>query len=206
MGSLVSGFGGLFRDGRFLGLTFIGGLGMAAFFAFLASASFVYTGHFGLTPTVFSIFFSINAIGFIGASQFAATLGERFGMPQLVTVSVARVRAAMVGLLVLTLAGVDSFPVLVAGLLIGFAFMGFVIPSTMVIALDEQGDRAGMASALGGTLQMLLGGVMIVIACSFFDGTVLPMVAIMTICAVAALVAYGADPPAPPGTSGAGCE
>src|SRR5262249_44059298 len=130
--SLVGGFAGLFRDARFLGLTFIGGLGMAAFFAFIASAPFIYTGHFGLTPTMFSIFFSINAVGFIGASQFAANLGERFGMPKLVTASVSGFALMMVLLLVLTLAGVDSFPVLVVGLLIGFACMGFVIPSTMV--------------------------------------------------------------------------
>ncbi len=34
---------------------------------------------------------------------------------------------------------------------------------------------------------MLVGGAMIVIASLFFDGTVLPMVAIMTACAVGAL-------------------
>jgi DHA1 family bicyclomycin/chloramphenicol resistance-like MFS transporter len=192
LGSLVRGFGSLFRDVRFLGLTFIGGFGMAAFFAFLASASFVYIDHFGLSPTMFSIAFSVNAIGFIGASQFAATLGERLGMARLVTISVAVFAAMMLLLLGLTLAGVDSLPVLVAGLLFGFAAMGFVIPSTMVLALDEQGERAGMASALGGTLQMLLGGVMIVVASVFFDGTVLPMVLIMAICAVAALALTGA--------------
>jgi len=185
--SLVAGFGGLFRDARFLSLTFIGGFGFAAFFAFLASASFVYIGHFGLTPTLFSVFFSINAVGFIGASQFAANLGERFGMARLVAVSVAGFAVAMLVLLGFTLAGVDSFPLLVALLLMGFAFMGFVIPSTMVLALDEQGERAGMASALGGTLQMILGGAVIVVASLFFDGTVLPMVTIMAVCAVASL-------------------
>jgi DHA1 family bicyclomycin/chloramphenicol resistance-like MFS transporter len=187
IGSLLSGFGALFRDARFLGLTFIGGLGMAAFFAYLASASFVYIDHFGLSPTLFSIAFSLNAIGFIGASQFAASLGQRFGMARLVTVSVAGFAATMVVLLALTLAGVDNFWVLVVLLLAGFACMGFVIPSTMVLALDEQGERAGMASALGGTLQMVLGGVMIVVASVIFDGTVLPMATIMAACGVAAL-------------------
>src|SRR6185369_10992257 len=116
--SLVAGFGGLFRDARFLSLTFIGGFGFAAFFAFLASASFVYIGHFGLTPTLFSVFFSINAVGFIGASQFAANLGERFGMARLVAVSVAGFAVAMLVLLGFTLAGVDSLGVLVVLLLI----------------------------------------------------------------------------------------
>ena len=44
-----------------------------------------------------------------------------------------------------------------------------------------------MASALGGTLQMVTGGVMIVVASLFFDGTARPMVAIMAACAVGAL-------------------
>ena len=81
---MLKGFGQLLRDRHFLGLTFIGGLGMASFFAFLASSSFVYIDHFGLTPTQYSFAFSVNAIGFIGASQFAAALGARFGMPRVV--------------------------------------------------------------------------------------------------------------------------
>ena len=72
-------------------------------------------------------------------------------------------------------------------LLVGFAFMGLVIPSTMVLALDDHGPIAGMASALGGTLQMIAGGVMIAVTSLFFDGTVLPMIVIMTLCALGAL-------------------
>jgi DHA1 family bicyclomycin/chloramphenicol resistance-like MFS transporter len=53
--ALLQGFGGLLRDGRFLGLTFIGALGMSSFFAFLATSSFVYIDHFGLTPTQYSL-------------------------------------------------------------------------------------------------------------------------------------------------------
>ena len=66
---------------------------MASFFAFLASSSFVYIDHFGLTPTQYSLAFSVNAIGFIGASQFAATLGARFGMARVVLGAVTLLRA-----------------------------------------------------------------------------------------------------------------
>jgi DHA1 family bicyclomycin/chloramphenicol resistance-like MFS transporter len=69
VGAVLGGFGQLLRDWRFLGLTFIGGLGMSSFFAFLAGSSFVYIGHFGLSPTQYSLAFSANAVGFIGASQ-----------------------------------------------------------------------------------------------------------------------------------------
>ena len=47
----------------------------------------------------------------------------------------------------------------------------------MVLALDPHPDIAGLASSLGGTLQMLIGGAMIALAGPFFDGTATPMLA-----------------------------
>jgi DHA1 family bicyclomycin/chloramphenicol resistance-like MFS transporter len=188
LGGVLVGYGGLIRDLRFLGLTFIGGLGMASFFAFLANSSFVYIDHFGLTPTEYSFAFSVNAIGFIGASQFSARLAIRFGIARVVMTAVTLYAAMAVLLFATTLAGVDSLPVLMTMLFLAFACLGLVIPSTMVLALEEHGPIAGMASALGGTLQMLTGGAMIAIVSVFFDGTPLPMVATIALCAVGALV------------------
>ncbi len=161
---------------------------MASFFTFLASSSFLYIEHFGLTPTQFSFAFSVNAVGFIGASQFAATLGARFGMARMVVTAVSLYAAFMSILFAVTAAGVDNLAVLMALLFVGFASMGVVIPSTMVLALDDHGPIAGMASALGGTLQMVTGGIMIVVVSQLFNGTPMPMVAVMTLCALGALV------------------
>ena len=88
----------------------------------------------------------------------------------------------------MTLAGVDSLAVLIVLLFCAFACLGLVIPSTMVLALEEHGPIAGMASALGGTLQMVTGGVMIVVVSLFFDGTALPMVTTIALCAVGAFI------------------
>ncbi|HEV2605433.1 MAG TPA: multidrug effflux MFS transporter [Microvirga sp.] len=185
--NLLAGFGTLVRDGRFLELTFIGAFGMSSFFTFLASSSFIYIDHFGLTPTTYSLAFSVNAVGFIGASQFAATLGERFGMARVVTAAVAAYATFAVILFAVTASGVDSLPVLMVLLFCSFAFLGLVIPSTMVLALEEHGPIAGMASALGGTLQMVTGGIVIVLTSVFFNGTALPMVATIMICSLIAL-------------------
>ena len=188
LASVLSGYGLLFRDLRFLGLTFIGGFGMAAFFAFLASSSFIYIDHYGLTPTEFSVAFSANAVGFIGASQFSATLGSRYGMARVVSTAVSAYAAFAVALFAVTLAGVDSLAVLIVMLFLAFACLGLVIPSTMVLSLEEHGPIAGTASALGGTLQMVAGGLLIVVVSFFFDGTALPMVTAIAACAVAALI------------------
>jgi len=186
--SVLAGYGVLLRDLRFLGLTFIGGLGMASFFAYLASASFVYIDHFGLTPVEFSLAFSLNAIGFIGASQFSANLGVRFGMARVVAAAIAAYAAMSVILFVVTVAGADSLAVLMAMLFLAFACLGLVIPATMVLSLEEHGPIAGMASALGGTLQMVAGGIMIVVVSLSFDGTALPMVTIIALSAIGAFV------------------
>ncbi|MGD9839955.1 MAG: multidrug effflux MFS transporter [Afipia sp.] len=186
--SVLEGFGELFRDWRFLGLTFIGGFGMASFFAFLASSSFIYIGHFGLTPTQYGLTFSVNAISFIGASQFSGYLAERFGIARVVSVAVSCFTVATLALFAITVAGVDSLAVLVVMLFIANAWLGLVIPSTMVLSLEDHGPIAGMASALGGTLQMITGAVMIAAASAFFNGTALPMVTTIAVCAVAAFI------------------
>lgn len=188
VGSVLGGFASLLTNRRFLGLTFIGAFGMSSFFSFLANSSFVYIDHFGLTPTQYSFGFSVNAFGFIAASQFAATLGIRFGTARVVMVAAAIYAAFILILFGLMASGVDSLPVMVVFLFLGFSFLGLVIPSTMVLALEDHGPIAGIAASLAGTLQMVTGGAVIAIASAFFDGTALPMVTIIAIsacCAVA---------------------
>ncbi|CAN5250421.1 multidrug effflux MFS transporter [soil metagenome] len=184
--NVLAGYGRLIRDPRFLGVTFIGGLGMSSFFAFLASSSFLYIDHFGLTPTQYAVGFSVNAIGFIGSSQFAARLGARFGIARVIAGAVTGYAATALLLFAVTVAGVDNLAVLMAFLFVAFAFLGLVVPATMVLALEEHGAIAGMASALGGTLQFVTGAVLIVIVSVFADGTPLPMVTAIAACAVGA--------------------
>lgn len=175
IGVLAEGAWRLLRDPVFMGLTLVGGFSMSSFFVFIASASFVYTGEFGLSPTGFSLAFALNALGFFAASQVAATLGERFGMGRVVATAVTAFAAVTIGLFLVALAGHATLPVIMAMLFLANAFLGVVIPTTMVMALDPHPDIAGMASSLGGTLQMVTGGAMMALSGQFFDGTAIPM-------------------------------
>ena len=109
-------------------------------------------------------------------------------MARVVTVATLLHAVFALILFAVTAAGIDSLTVLIALLLVAFACLGLVIPATMVLALDDHGPIAGMASALGGTLQMVTGGLMIVVVSLFFDGTAFPMVTAIALCAVVALV------------------
>lgn len=178
----------LLTDRTFMGLTFLGGFGMASFFVFIASASFVYTESFGLSPTGFSLAFAINAIGFFAASQAAGPLGLRLGAKRVMVWATFGFFAFTVALFLLGLMGLATLFVCIGGLFLANACLGLIIPTTMVMALDEHGDIAGLASSLGGTLQMLAGGLMIAASGPFFDGTATPMLGAIATCGVLALI------------------
>jgi DHA1 family bicyclomycin/chloramphenicol resistance-like MFS transporter len=186
--STLRAFGMLLRDTHFMGLTAIGAFGMASFFIYLANSSFVLIGHYGLTPRQYSFAFAVNAASFIGVSQFAGRLAARFGLPRIVSVAALGFAVSMCALCALNLAGVQSLALMIALLLFGFGFLGLVIPTTSVLALDDHGDIAGAASALMGTLQLVLGSVVIGVMSGLVDGTPRPMLAGIAVASVGALL------------------
>jgi len=186
--SALSAYRELLGDPYFLGLTFIGAFGTSSFFAYLASSSFVLIEHYGLSPTQYSFFFSINAAAFIGAAQFNGALARRFGLRRLARTAVTGYIIAMMSLLALFLGGVDSLVVLALLLFVGYACLGLTIPNVTVLALEEHGTIAGTASALMGTLQFVTGAVVMAVVGVFLNGTALPMVAGIGICALIAFV------------------
>lgn len=191
-GSTISGALGsyafLLRDRYFLGVCFMGGFGVASFFTYLATSSFVLIEHYGLTPTLYGVFFAVNAIAFIGSSQFTSVLAQRFGMKRVVRVAVTGYAATMLTLFAIFAAGVDRLDVLAALLFVGYGFLGLVVPASSVLALDDHGARAGTASALMGTLHLLSGVVAIMVVSLFFNNTPLPMVAGIAGCSVISFV------------------
>ena len=186
--SALTAYGVLLRDRYFLGLVFIGAFGISSFFAYLANSPFVLINHYGLTPRQYSVAFAVNAASFIGSSQFTGKLAARFGLVPVVKVAVAGYAVVMVALLAFNLAGMDRLDVLVGMMLLGFGFLGMVVPAAAVLALDEHGAIAGTASALMGTLQFVAGAAVMAIVGLFVDGTARPMVAGIAACALAAFL------------------
>ena len=186
---MLTGARRLLGDRRFMGLTMIGGFAMSSFFVFLATASFVYTRQYGLSPTGFSLAFAINAIGFFSASQMAGRLAQSFGMERVISLAITGFLAMTLLLSLVVLSGFDALPVVVAGLFMANAALGLVMPTTMVMSLDALPDIAGLASSLGGTIQMLTGAAMIGVTSPFIDNSSATMVPAIALCAALAWLA-----------------
>lgn len=180
----ISAYRILLNDRTFIGLAFIGAFGTASFLTYLASSSFVLIDYYGLTPTQYSMAFSVNAVAFIGAAQCTGWLSERFGLSNVVRMAVTGCAATMLLLTVLVGAGINRLDVLMVLLFVGYGFMGFMIPATAVMALDRHGPIAGTASALMGTFQFVTGAIAIAVVSLLFNGTALPMVAGIAGCSV----------------------
>ena len=176
LGSALRGYGLLLRDAHFMGLVFIGACAMAGFFVYLAGSPFVLINHYGLTPTQYSLAFGVNAAAFIGAAQLTGPLGRRFGLAALAKGAVTASGLVLLALLMYYLSGGDSLVVLIALNFVATAFMGLVIPTVSVLALEAHGAIAGTASALMGTLQMLCGSAAMGVVGLFANGRPLPMV------------------------------
>jgi DHA1 family bicyclomycin/chloramphenicol resistance-like MFS transporter len=187
LGRMLTAFGVLFRDPHYMGLTMIGAMGMASFFAFLATSSFLYMDYYGLTSFQYSLAFAANAFGFFAASQMAATLGARFGALRVIRWAVGGYAVSACLLFTLVMLGLGTFPVLVGMLFVTYGCLGLVLPTAMVLALEDHGPIAGTAAALGGTLQMGVGALAMAVVGAVFSNSPVPLVSAIVICALVAV-------------------
>lgn len=188
MSNFIQGARTLLSDGHFMGLTLIGGFSMASFFVFIASASFVYTEQFGLSPVQFGLAFAFNGISFFIATRLAAPISQKIGMQSMVLRATTGFVFFAASLLALLLIGYGGLVVIIALLFLTYACVGLVLPTVMVLALEKHGQIAGLASSLGGTIQMFVGSLMIVVASPFFNGTATPMVGAIAFCSLCAFI------------------
>ena len=147
----------LLRDARFVILVLVAALGMSGLFAYIAGASFVLQGRYGLDQQVFALVFGAGAVALIGATQFNVVLLRRFAPQTIVLwalVAASLAGLVFVGLSVAHVGGLLGFILPVWAIL---AAMGLVIPNAPAVALSRHADAAGTAAALLGAAQFGLG-------------------------------------------------
>ena len=154
---IAATYGELLRDARFVILVLVAALGMSGLFAYIAGASFVLQGRFGLDQQVFALVFGAGAVALIGATQFNVVLLKKFA-PQVIVlwalVAALLAGGVFVGLSSAHVGGLAGFVAPVWAIL---AAMGLVIPNAPAVALSRHPDAVGTAAALLGAAQFGLG-------------------------------------------------
>ena len=185
---IVTTYGGLLRDTKFVTLVVVAALGMSGLFAYIAGASFVLQGRYGLDQQAFALVFGAGAVALIGATQFNVVLLRRF-TPQYIVVRALIVSAILgfvfVGLAVSNVGGLAAFVVPVWLIL---AATGLVLPNAPAIALTRHQEAAGTSAALLGAAQFGLGALVAPLV-GVLGNDELALAVVMTAGVVIALVA-----------------
>ena len=180
----------LTRDLRFMGYTLTSALPFMGFFGYLAASSFVYQDIYGASPVLFSVLFSINAVGMLGASQLNHRLLARFSTRQLLGAGLTAGALAGICVLVVTAIGGLGIPALAIPLFVFVASIGMVIPNSTALALSLHPDVAGSASAYFGTLRLGLGALATPLVGIGGAVSGMPMALLMAVSSTAALVLF----------------
>ena len=188
VGGIVATYGELLRDVRFVILVVVAALGMSGLFAYVAGASFVLQGHYGLNQQAFALVFGAGAVALIGATQLNVVLLKRFS-PQVIVVwalvASSLAGAVFVGLAAASVGGLAAFVVPVWAIL---AAMGLVIPNAPALALSRHPDAAGTSAALLGAAQFGLGAAVAPLV-GVLGNDELALAVVMTVGVVVALFA-----------------
>jgi DHA1 family bicyclomycin/chloramphenicol resistance-like MFS transporter len=183
LGRTLQTYGRILVDRSFAPFTAALCIAQAGFFAYIAGSSTVFISHYQLSPLQFSLLFALNALGLVVAAIITPRLHATFGVLKTYRLVNCAYFVVLGILLVLMLTGLTHLAVLSAGLFVAVALLGVLMPSGSQLALMQQGQHAGTASALMGSLQFGSGAVITAIsgALAHFGG--LGLVAVMSACA-----------------------
>ncbi len=180
----------LCTDRSFIGNVFAGGLAHSGLFSYIAGSPFVIIELWQVPASHFGWIFGSNAFAYIAASQINARLLHRYSIEQLLRRAVWAPAGFGLLLLFSGLTKIGGFPLLLIGLFGYMASLGFIAPNTTANALAKQGHRAGLASALMGTLQFGLATLASTLVGLMHAQSALPMTSMMAACGVSSFILY----------------
>ena len=187
---VLRGYAELLRDRHFMSYTFSSGLAMGGMFAYIAGSPFVLIQIYGIPATDYGWVFGSNALGLISASQLNTRLLRRYKLNRILQQALWAPLLAGLGLLLAALAGHPPLYVILPGFFVYITSLGFAAPNGSALALQHQGRRAGMASALMGSLQFSLATVMGLVMGVWHSNSVLPLATLMAGCGVSAFAVH----------------
>ncbi|BAU28326.1 DHA1 family bicyclomycin/chloramphenicol resistance-like MFS transporter [Aneurinibacillus soli] len=187
--NLLSTFRNLLRDRMFMGYALSQGLVMAAMFAYISGSPFVLQNIYGASPQLFSLFFAINGLGIIIATQITGKLAGRISETKLF---VSGLWLACLGgtiLLSMILIGAGLLAILLP-LFVVVSSVGIVTTVGFSLAMQNQQQAAGSASALLGVLSLIFGGLVAPLVGIGGSHTAIPMGMVIAITDIGAIVCY----------------
>ena len=163
---------------------------------FLTNASFLYIEYFNISPSRFPLFFGMSVIGLMAMNLFSMRRLDRARADRFFRRGLRIQLLAVLGLLTVVLVGAERLWTVVPLLVVAIAMLGLVVPAGSARYMSSFHRLAGSASSVYTTTLFGGGALLGAISSLLFDGSLLPMVAVMVCASVAANVVAASIPPA----------
>ena len=161
---VLAQYGKILKDKSFRLPMLAGCLSGAAMFCYISSAAAVLMDLYGLSQQQFAYAFALNAFGIMLLSSLNKRLVHTVSIDQrLLLGGVIQTSGALI-ICVAAIIEIAPLWIVMLGLFMAVAGIGFTGPNAMALAMSKQGAHAGAASALMGSMQFacgLLGGVVL---------------------------------------------
>jgi DHA1 family bicyclomycin/chloramphenicol resistance-like MFS transporter len=191
---VVATYLGVLRDRTYIGYVLTGALIFAGLLAYISGSPFVFIEVFRVPPEQYGLFFGVNAIGIIVASQVNRWLANKYDARHIIGAVLPVSVTAGAVLLIDAATGFGGFAGILVPLFFYIATHGFIMPNTTALAMAPHGAVAGSASALLGTVQFVLGASAGALLGALGNGTAVPLAAVIAGCAALAFVTYQSLP------------
>jgi DHA1 family bicyclomycin/chloramphenicol resistance-like MFS transporter len=186
VGPALRTLGALLRDRDFMPFAGSFALMFAAMFAYIAGSSFVLEDIYGLSPQTYGIVFAANAAGLVTLAHVGGRFVGRVGPLRLLRIGLTLSALGAAGTVVCALTH-GSLALVIAALAVLLAANGLNIPNCPGLALQDQGERAGSASALLGLGQFCLGAAAAPLVGLAGPHDMLPMALVVAVCVGSAI-------------------
>jgi len=180
----------LLTDRAFIGYALVIALIHGGSFAYVAGTPFVYQDLYGVSPQTFSVLFGVNGLAFISGSLIVARSSGVVRVRRLIGAALVVALTASLTILVNTIVE-GPLAAVVIPMFVFLAAMGVILTASFPMAMEHQRHRAGSASAVLGTLPLLLGAAVAPLV-GLDESTGVPMgVALFVSCSMGAAAFFG---------------
>ncbi len=181
----------LLKEPQFRRHAIASGIGSAGLFAWITGAPNVVITDFGVRPELFGLYFGLNALGIIVVSQLNARLLKSHDPQTLLPFAhIAQALAATILLLDAFFGFGGLFGILVPCVCY-VSMNGALQPLSTALALAPHPRRAGLASAMMGTLQFSFAGIAAFAVSAAAAPSALHMSLVIFACGMGGLVVHG---------------
>jgi len=185
---VFAGYAGVFKDFRVVTCLLTGGFAFAGMFAYISGTPFVYIEFFGVAPEAYGYLFGLNIVSLMIFTYINGKLVTRFGAKRHVVFGAAMAACSGIALLYAAWTGTGALVGIVTPLFFYLGATSFITSNAIALAVEGYPLKAGTVAAVFGASQFGFGAIAGTAVGQMYDGTPMPMAAIIAACGVISLL------------------